>query len=292
MASHLEPYKHLAGAKQVAFTYTFDDAVPKVIVGDPTRINQVLINLVSNAIKFTETGSIRMHGSVLAVDEAEEAVELLFTVTDTGIGIPAEKQAVIFESFTQSDQTTSRKYGGFGLGLAISKKLVRLMHGEMGVSSPPERQGEGSSFWFSVKLNFVKSEELAMDDDEYELSYKVRDNYQVLVVDDNPINVLLIQDVLENYGAVVTTAEGGEEAVQIALDNPFDLILMDIQMPGVDGLEASSRLRRAGLKSPIIAFSANAYKDDIAKSMEAGMNDHLCKPFTNRDLVAILKKWA
>ncbi len=291
VASHLEPYKHVAGSKNLAFSYTFDEAIPRVVIGDPTRISQVLINLISNAIKFTEAGSINVRCSLAAANEADETIQLKFSVTDTGIGIPLEKQGLIFESFTQSDQSTTRKYGGFGLGLAISKKLVNLMNGEMGIISPPPGEPTGATFWFNVTLKYLANEAVAPETDDFDTTFELQQDANILVVDDNAINVLLMQDVLENFGAKVTTAESGEEAVKLALANPFDLIFMDIQMPGMDGLEATSRLRRANVLSPIVAFSANAYKDDIEKSIEAGMNDHLCKPFTNRDLVAVLKKW-
>ncbi|MHA6247445.1 PAS domain-containing hybrid sensor histidine kinase/response regulator [Pontibacter sp. CAU 1760] len=292
MASHLNPYKHMAEGKDISFSYEFAPEVPRVVVGDPTRINQILINLISNAIKFTDRGSISMYCSPLKIEEESESVLLKFTVTDTGIGIPTEKQAIIFDSFTQSDQSTSRKYGGFGLGLAICKKLVNLMDGNMGIVSPVPGQEDGAVFWFSLRLPYVKSGEVEVDEDELDPNFTLAQNTRILVVDDNSVNVMLMQLVLENLGAVVTTANGGEEAVQLALEHSYDLIFMDIQMPGMDGLEAASRLRRANMQKPIIAFSANAYQVDIAKSLKAGMDDHLCKPFTNRDLVTILKKWA
>ncbi|MDX5422691.1 MAG: response regulator [Hymenobacteraceae bacterium] len=292
LVSHLGPYKHLAEEKNVSFSYTFDAGIPRVVLGDPTRINQVLINLVSNAIKFTEEGSIAVHGILGAIDEAAETVELKFTITDTGIGIPKEKQELIFDSFTQSDQSMARRYGGFGLGLAICKKLVNLMQGEMGIVSPPEGQPSGATFWFSLKLRYVKEQDTAQEEEDFYPDFELRDNTKILVVDDNSVNVMLMQLVLENYGAQVTTAYSGEEAVQIATANAFDLIFMDVQMPGMDGLEAASKLRRSNIESPIIAFSANAYQDDIRKSLQAGMNDHLCKPFTNNELVNLLKKWA
>ncbi len=291
IASHLEPYKHLSETKGITFAYTVDEAVPRVVIGDPTRINQVLINLISNAIKFTESGSIMVHSTLESIDEQQGTVALKFTVTDTGIGIPEEKHGIIFDSFTQSDQSTSRKYGGFGLGLAICKKLVTLMDGEMGIVSPLSGQDSGALFWFEIQLGYVNSDNVEPEEDTIDPDFKLPENVEILVVDDNAVNVMLMQFVLEGLGAKVATAQSGEEAVRAALEKPFNLIFMDIQMPGMDGLEAASRLRRADIVSPIVAFSANAYKDDIAKSMQAGMDDHLCKPFTNRDLVTLLKKW-
>ena len=292
IASHMEPYKYLAEDRGISFSYTIDEEVPLVVTGDPTRISQVLINLISNSIKFTEAGSIKVHCQLEALSEAAGTAVLRFTVTDTGIGIPDEKQAVIFDSFTQSDLSTTRKYGGFGLGLAISKKLVNLMGGDMGVTSPPAGQPNGALFWFSVKLRYVPAKDAVQpEEDETELDYTLASGTSILVVDDNPINVLLMQDVLENFGAQVAVAGNGEEAVQMAVSHTYDLIFMDIQMPVMNGLEATTKLRRANVTSPIIAFSANAYQDDIAKSMKAGMNGHLCKPFTSKELVAILQSW-
>ncbi|MBC5992405.1 PAS domain-containing hybrid sensor histidine kinase/response regulator [Pontibacter cellulosilyticus] len=292
VASYLEPYKYLAEEKGVTFTYTVDAAVPRVMIGDPIRLNQVLVNLVSNAIKFTATGSIAVHGEMQTLDEQEQTATIKFIVTDTGIGIPAEKQEVVFDSFTQSDQTMSRKYGGYGLGLAICKKLVTLMQGEMGIISPPEGQNSGTTFWFTVQLKYEQEKEAILPEEEQAVvNFKVNKPTQILVVDDNPINVLLMQDVLEGYGATVTTAQNGAEAIQFATSNLFDLIFMDIQMPGVDGIEATQRLRKGNVASPIIAFSANAYQEDIVKSLSAGMNDHLCKPFTDKELISVLTKW-
>ncbi|WP_299824368.1 response regulator [uncultured Pontibacter sp.] len=291
IASHLEPYKHVAKSKNLTFSYTFDADIPQVLIGDPMRLNQVLVNLISNSIKFTEAGGIKVHCSLLSAYELGTPVELRFSVSDTGIGIPPEKQELIFDSFTQSDQSMSRRYGGFGLGLAICKKLVNLMNGKMGIISPPAGEASGATFWFNVTLKNLSEETLLPEDDAADITFKLQQPTHILVVDDNPINILLIQDVLENYGATVTTAENGLDAVKLALEHAFNLILMDVQMPGMDGLEAASRLRKANITSPIIAFSANAFSEDIAKSKQAGMNDHLCKPFTDKDIVTLLKKW-
>ncbi|MBJ6119025.1 response regulator [Pontibacter sp. BT310] len=290
VASHLEPYKYIAEGKKVSFNYSFDDAIPQLVIGDPTRINQVLINLVSNAIKFTEKGSIDVHCQLENLNEQASEATLYFTVTDSGIGIPAEKQEIIFESFTQSDQSTTRKYGGFGLGLAISKKLVKLMRGEMGIISGQEGQ-RGTTFWFKVSLRYDKQLAVNPAEEVADTLFRLPNEPKILVVDDNPMNVLLMQDVLEQMGAVVTSAKSGEEALQLATNQPFDLIFMDIQMPGMDGLQATEQLRRQNYSHPIVAFSANAFKDDITKSMNAGMNDHLCKPFTTKELVSMLRKW-
>ncbi|MER2997675.1 PAS domain-containing hybrid sensor histidine kinase/response regulator [Pontibacter populi] len=289
-ASHLEPYRYLASKKNVALTYTFDEEVPQVVTGDPTRINQVLVNLVTNAIKFTDAGTINVHCNAQTIDKLLGEVVLEFRITDSGIGIPLDKQELIFESFTQSDQSTTRRYGGSGLGLAISKKLVNLMNGEIGILNPPAEQ-PGTTFWFTVKLAYQEEGAAAPETTETDNTFKLSEDTHILVVDDNPINVLLMQEVLEQMGATVTTATNGEEALQLAKTRSIDLVFLDIQMPDMDGMEVARRLRNSSFINPVIAFSANAYKADIAKSLQAGMNGHLCKPFTNKELIGVLKKW-
>ncbi|MBD1395537.1 response regulator [Pontibacter sp. JH31] len=289
LASSLEPYKHLAETKGISFSSTIEESVPDWTIGDPTRINQVVVNLVSNAIKFTQEGRIDVH---FRADQLEgDEVLLTCSVTDTGIGIPADKQAMVFESFTQSDQSTSRKFGGSGLGLAISKKLAKLLKGDLQLISPLPGQERGSLFWFTIRLKKVHQTEQTSDNIQDDTSYMVPAGTRILVVDDNEINVMILQTVLENMGATVHTAFNGQDAVDMAQAEPYQLVFMDIQMPGMSGLEATKLLQEANYKTPIIAFSANAFPNDIVKSLEAGMVDHLCKPFEQHDLVMMLRKW-
>ncbi|MDX5417983.1 MAG: response regulator [Hymenobacteraceae bacterium] len=289
LSSSLEPYKHLAETKGISFTCTMEDSVPDWTIGDPTRINQVVVNLVSNAIKFTQEGRIDVH---FRADQLEgDEVLLTCSVTDTGIGIPSDKQAIVFESFTQSDQSTSRKFGGSGLGLAISKKLAKLLQGDLQLISPLPGQDRGSLFWFTIRLKKVHYKEQATEEPQDDSTYMVPEGTCILVADDNEINVMILQTVLENMGATVKTAFNGQEAVDMAQAEPCQLVFMDIQMPGMNGLEATGLLREANFKAPIIAFSANAFSNDIRKSLEAGMDDHLCKPFEQHDLVTMLRKW-
>lgn len=291
-SANLEPYKHLAESKNLTFTYSFDEALPWEVIGDPSRINQVLINLVSNAIKFTPKGRIHVLFQVQELQEADGSMQFKCTVTDTGIGVPAEKQMQVFESFTQSDQSTSRKYGGFGLGLAISRRLVHLMQGELGLVSPLPAQDHGAAFWFSIRLNLVTREAVAAPGLAQQGAFQLREDIRILVVDDNDMNVMLMQKIFKTLGSSITTASNGQQALDFVRQQRFDLVFMDIQMPEMDGLEASERLRQENFSGPIIAFSANAYKDDIHKSLASGMNDHLSKPFTRQELIALLKKWA
>jgi two-component system, sensor histidine kinase len=289
LAASLEPYKYLAETKGLSFTSTMEESVPDWTIGDPTRINQVIVNLVSNAIKFTKEGRIDVH---FRADQLEgDEVLLTCSVTDTGIGIPADKQTLVFESFTQSDQSTTRQFGGSGLGLAISKKLAKLLQGDLQVISPLPGQDKGSLFWFTIRLKRVHHTEQANENPQEDAAYLVPPDTHILVADDNEINVMILQTVLENMGASVRTAFNGQEAVDMAQAEPYQLVFMDIQMPVMNGLEAAGLLREANFKAPIIAFSANAYANDIRKSLESGMDDHLCKPFEQHDLVSILRKW-
>ncbi|WP_101443401.1 PAS domain-containing hybrid sensor histidine kinase/response regulator [Pontibacter ramchanderi] len=285
----LSPYQHLAQSKGLRFACSFDASVPQWAIGDPTRINQVVVNLVSNAIKFTEEGSI----DVLFKAEplSEEELLLYCSVSDTGIGIPADKQAMVFESFTQSDQSTSRKYGGSGLGLAISKKLAKLLQGDLQVISPLPGQQKGSLFWFTIRLKRMQAKQPLQQETEDDSNYQVPAGKHLLVVDDNEINVMLLETVLENFGAKVTTAFSGQEAIDLVRKDKFDLIFMDVQMPGISGLEAARTLRQENYTTPIIAFSASAYSSDIENSLASGMNDYLCKPFEQSELIGLLKKW-
>ncbi|SIR23597.1 PAS domain-containing hybrid sensor histidine kinase/response regulator [Pontibacter lucknowensis] len=289
LEASLGPYRHLAESKGLRFDCAFDPSVPQWAIGDPTRINQVVINLVSNAIKFTEQGSIEV---LFKAEQLPDDELLLYcSVSDTGIGIPASKQALVFESFTQSDQSTSRKYGGSGLGLAISKKLARLLQGDLQVISPLPGQKQGSLFWFTIRLKRMQVRQPVQQEVEDDSNYRVPAGKHLLVVDDNEINVMLLETVLENFGAKVTAAFSGQEAIDLARKDKFDLIFMDVQMPGISGLEAARMLRQEKCDTPIIAFSASAYSSDIENSLASGMNDYLCKPFEQSDLVGLLRKW-
>lgn len=289
LEASLSPYRHLAEGKGLTFFCSFDASVPQWAIGDPTRISQVVVNLVSNAIKFTEEGSIEV---LFKADQLPDGELLLYcSVSDTGIGIPAEKQQMVFESFTQSDQSTSRKYGGSGLGLAISKKLARLLQGDLQVISPLPGQQKGSLFWFTIRLKRMQTQQAPQQEAVDDSHYAVPEGKHLLVVDDNEINVMLLETVLENFGAQVTSAFSGQQALDLVRSQQFDLIFMDVQMPGISGLEAARTLRQENYGIPIIAFSASAYSSDIENSLASGMNDYLCKPFEQSDLIGLLKKW-
>jgi len=266
--------------------------LPKVLHGDFNRLSQALVNYLSNAVKFTEHGSITLQGRVL--EETNEGYLLHFEVIDTGIGILPEDQARLFNAFEQADNTTTRKYGGTGLGLAINRRLARLMGGDVGVKSTP---GKGSTFWLDVQLG--KGDPLAIEPD-IALTEKARTvlhrEYQgqrILLVEDEPLNQEVAAMLLKDVGLSVDLAENGEQAVRMARESNYAVILMDVQMPKQDGLSATAAIRKiVGRETvPIIAMTANAFDEDKLKCLSAGMNDFLSKPVNPDCLFETLLKW-
>ena len=279
-----------AQAKNIALVIDNGD-LPYHLLGDPARIQQALLNYATNAIKFTETGTVTLRTKVV-VDSLDDVV-LRFEVQDTGIGIPAEIRPRLFNSFEQADSSTTRKYGGTGLGLAITKRLAELMGGEAGVEST---LGEGSTFWFTVKMKKglvdVGQAPALVADAEKQL-HEQYSGSRILIVDDEPINREVAQGLLEDIGLQTDTAENGAEAIRKTRHTAYALILMDMQMPTIDGLEATRQLRQntAYRHTPVIAMTANAFAEDRARCFEAGMNDFLTKPFDPERLYAIVLKW-
>ncbi|MEN8257886.1 MAG: cache domain-containing protein [Thermodesulfobacteriota bacterium] len=259
--------------------------VPSLTIGDPHRLQQILVNLLNNAIKFTSRGRV-----IVSVSRSEGDGEadnfLRFEVEDTGIGIDKEKQQEIFTSFRQADTSHGRKFGGTGLGLSICSLLVQVMGGKIGVNSEP---GQGSTFWFTVALRQPDDTEAASFpvDRSKLLSQFVAERglseVNILLVEDDEVSRMVAEALLDEYGFKVTTAENGEAAVQAYLDGGYHLILMDVQMPMVDGFEATARIRamerETGKHTPIIALTAHAMKGYREKCLESGMDDYLTKPF-------------
>jgi CheY-like chemotaxis protein/nitrogen-specific signal transduction histidine kinase len=284
ITSNVNPYKFLAEQKGLTLSCLFDGSIPEKIIGDPTRISQIVINLVGNAIKFTEQGSIQVIFS-LGVRTNDEVV-IRGVVKDSGIGIPREKQDAIFQRFTQVDESVTRKYGGTGLGLCIVKSLIHQMNGDIAIQSPADHiQMIGTAFTFSIKVKaFADSSDKNVAKIPMREQFSFGKPVSILVVDDNSINLLVARKMLQKFGAIVRTAETGMEAIELAAHSSFDLILMDIQMPGLNGYETTARLRSLDYTKPIVALSANAFPEDVDKSQQAGMNGHLQKPFTEREL--------
>ncbi len=281
--------------KGLQLSSTVDKNVPNYLMGDPTRLTQVLINLVSNSLKFTEKGYVSI--SVRKLSDKNDNVELEFSVKDTGIGISQDKLHAIFDAFTQADNATARKYGGTGLGLAIVKQLADLQGGSISVTSA---EGEGSCFMY--KITYSKGNK--SDDStntpiapEKEMSFTIKD-VKVLVVEDNAINQLLIRKILGKWGWKLEVAENGLAALKLLEYNDFDIILMDIQLPEMNGYEATeiirTKMNAPKRNIPIIAMTANVMASEEQKCYSAGMNDYISKPFNSKNLyskvVALLNK--
>ncbi|MBC3538557.1 response regulator [Rufibacter sp. H-1] len=266
--------------KKINFDLSIDPRTPAEVAGDPVRLMQILNNLLSNAIKFTEHGSVKLGVEVIYQTNQEWVLE--FSVSDTGIGIPADKQMSIFESFTQVSSSTHREYGGTGLGLSITKNLVELHKGSIQVKSV---EGEGSVF--SVRLRFVKPQAslvtLAKTSGS-KLPYTKLRGVKILVVDDNLMNKTVATKLLTNWHAEVATAEDGMAALTKIYSDEYDLVLMDLYMPNLDGFQTVSTLRKAGCQIPVIALTANANEKERKRIVEAGVNDYLTKPFVPQDL--------
>lgn len=294
------------------------EEVPSDLVGDELRLRQILSNFVGNAVKFTESGGITIQVSLaetggeasvaslrqhLGILESYRTVWLRLAVSDTGIGIPAEKQEIIFESFTQADGSATRRYGGSGLGLAINRQLVTLMGGTVGVRS---EEGKGSTFWAVLPLftpNMEQSQGTVSGDlprsqggaEKSLLSSPARAARRVLLVEDNEVNRKVAVRLLERLGYEVDVASDGEEAVEKTALRRYDAVLMDVHMPRVDGLEATrlirERERGTGEHQVIIAMTASAMKEDVQRCLASGMDEYLSKPVKMEVLQEMLEKW-
>ena len=262
------------------------------LTGDPLRLGQILLNLAGNAVKFTEQGVITVRARL--AEESASDVLLRIDVEDSGIGISADDQKRLFTAFEQADGSMTRKYGGTGLGLAISKRLVQLMGGEIGVVSTPE---QGSTFWFTVRLGKASdavppAPTFAQDRAEARLKAQFAGT-RVLLAEDEPINQEVSRGLLEDIGLSVDLAEDGVQAVDMSKQNRYALILMDMQMPNLNGVDATKVIRAGSLNqaTPILAMTANAFDEDRQVCIDAGMNDHIGKPVDPQRLFETLLKW-
>jgi PAS domain S-box-containing protein len=284
LPSLISTFAYQAKEKKLALDYHIDDKLNRILLGDPVRLNQIIINLIGNAVKFTHAGSIKITCDVERVQKSLCWVRI--EVTDTGVGIPSEKLNTIFESFSQADASVTRKYGGSGLGLTIVKQLVELQSGKITVRSDEHK---GSTFIVLIPYTIGKAYSIT---EEPQRISRIPDDViikqlNVLLVEDNDINRLYAKSILKNWHCHADIAENGLVAIEKVKNNHYDIILMDVQMPVMDGYEATKaiRLMAPPMKDvPIVALTANATKKDVEKCLAAGMNDYLPKPFTPDDL--------
>jgi len=296
----LQPFVFKAAQKGLQFSFDCPDGIPDVMMGDPVRLRQILVNLLGNAIKFTDHGRLDLR--VRLISQTEQGFELHFSVSDTGIGIAPDRLEAIFEPFTQEDGATSRKHGGTGLGTAIARQLVHMMNGRIWAESTP---GEGSTFHFTIRLGRYSGRvepKLVVDLECNEPSQaEVAQgsatrgrSLRILLAEDNPINQRLATRILEGAGWTVAVAGNGRDAIGAFEREPFDLILMDVRMPEVDGLEATMRIREieatAGGHIPIIAMTAHAMTGDREMCLRAGMDDYASKPINRDALFATIER--
>jgi len=278
--------------KEVKIKTIYDSNLSYSYLGDSERIKQILINLISNAIKFTDKGTISISVQKNNIDNLHQSLKI--SVSDTGIGIDEKILPSLFNVFTQADSSTTRKYGGTGLGLAISKKLVELMNGTIGVESSP---GKGSTFWFTIVLGMSSSEKVSAKTKSNDLFSKLhakRFSGSILLVEDVLVNQMIATSILTELGFDIVIAQNGQEAIDAFSRQSFLLIFMDCQMPVMDGYEATKRIRKleSGKQhTPIIALTALAMKGDSQKCFDSGMDDYLTKPYELDDIISCVNKW-
>jgi CheY-like chemotaxis protein len=272
--------------KKIDLIFEVDDAIPEKIIGDKVRLNQILMNLIGNALKFTNKGSVNVSCNLL--NNNKEFFEINFLIKDTGIGIAADKLDTIFERFEQASLNTARKYGGSGLGLNIAKKLVNLQDSELKVSS---EFGLGSEFYFTLKYYKIIDSEDSIEEDSKDTSF-INDKINVLVCEDTTLNVILLQKIFANAGYNVEVAENGKVGIEKLKSNKYDIILMDLQMPEMNGFEATDIIRNGmNLSVPIVAMTANNCEIEKQKCITIGMNSYMSKPFKQDDLFATINKF-
>ncbi len=277
-----------AKEKNLSLTIIAEPGVPPALQGDPLRLGQILINLTNNAVKFTEKGSVSVRVAKEPAPSAPDTVTLSFSVTDTGIGLSQEQIGRLFQSFTQADGSTTRKYGGTGLGLAICKRLVELMQGRMHLESTP---GAGSCFRCSIPFALPAALPQEAAETPAFQTLAAINGARILVAEDNDINMEIVSALLEQAGLHAQGAANGRIAVEMALNHTWDAVIMDMQMPEMDGLEAARMLRSKGFQAPILAMTAHAMDEAKQQCLDAGMNAHLAKPIVPEQLYQTLLQW-
>jgi CheY-like chemotaxis protein/two-component sensor histidine kinase len=281
-------YSFRSKSKNIEFDIIKENELPDEVIGDSIRLNQILSNLLSNALKFTQKGSI--HVVIREVEHSKKSSRIEFLVKDTGIGIPKDKHVVIFDSFTQASPDTTRHFGGTGLGLAICKKLVELQGGQINVESEP---GKGSTFRFVLSFGIPEKNDVVRKSEGSE-SYSGLEGKKVLVAEDNKINFFVANKFLIGWGVNVTHAENGKIALDLLEKENFDLVLMDLHMPVMDGIEATRVIRKSKnlrINSvPVVALTAAIMSESHDKIEDLSINDYVLKPFKPRDLFDKIKR--
>lgn len=276
--------KELASENNNDFNLSIDSEIPDYLIGDPTKLSQILLNLINNALKFTHEGRVTVTSKLITLEDKRASI--YFEVKDSGIGIPEDKQETVFDSFSQGSVGINRKYGGTGLGLTIVKKLVRILGGEIKLESVVNK---GSSF--SFELPFVVGKKLVKVDKKPKISNDSNlMNKKILVVEDNKINQMISKKMLENKGIHCEIIDNGEDAIEISRNNQFDMILMDVHLPGINGTIATKSIREFDKKTPIIALTAISLNENRKMLLSYGMNDVITKPFVPEDFYAIISK--
>lgn len=287
MEQTIKPHNIKAQGKGLKLIYQLDPQIPRLVNGDPNRFKQVINNLMGNAVKFTDTGEINLFSSLK--NSIDDYVNLEFQISDTGVGIDSKDIGRIFDTFSQADNSITRKYGGSGLGLAISRQLVEMMGGTIWVES---KKGKGSTFYFTVKLAVGKAMSSAKHN--IEAIAKVKHPLKILLAEDDRINQVVITRMLKEAGHVVETVNNGVEALQVISEKNIDVVLMDIQMPEMDGIEAVKRVRKSEKGTarhiPIIALTAYALQGDREKYLSVGMDDYIAKPVQTNSLLETIEK--
>ncbi len=272
-----------AKTKNINLNYEIDSKISSLLLGDPIRLQQILINLLSNAVKFTESGRVDLCCTV--IKDSKESQSLEFKVSDSGIGIDEDKLDLIFETFSQENDSVTRKFGGTGLGLSISKQLVELFQGELFVES---EKGKGTIFTVIIELNKSSAIISKTIDIQVNEQYSFQGS-SILIVEDNEFNQLLIESIFSDKNVKISCVSNGQEALKILNSQKFDIILMDIQMPVMDGIETTRKIRKElKLDVPIIALTANALKEDKEKYLNAGMDSYISKPFDQQELLRVI----
>jgi PAS domain S-box-containing protein len=286
ISNAIQILNHKAEEKGLLLHMDYGQGIAPVLIGDPYRLNQVLMNFLSNSLKFTEKGEVLIGCAVKSEDRNNQVIE--FRVVDTGIGMSEEFLANLFDKFSQEDESVTRKFGGTGLGMSISKQLIELMGGAIKVRS---EKNHGTAISFSITFEKGTAEDLE-DKKLNAIDTQVLKGKRLLLVEDNDMNRLLANTILSQYGAEVTEAGNGQVAIEMLRENTYDLVLMDVQMPVKDGIEATKYIRAnidAGI--PIIALTANAYKKEEDRCLQAGMNDFISKPFEESRIVQVVAGW-